>query len=140
MKRLQLLSGELPNTQYAIVGNANHEMMFLGNEKMQIGQETTRNEIPQAPSYSCLWLRGLLGMWITRAGHHRWLIWRQRPISSRRNSCQITGYPEVKRRRTLDRIGGLRPEGREVVQKSGNDVSISPKPASGLLSLFPTLS
>src|SRR6266852_9438472 len=51
VKRLQSLARELPNIEYAVVSNANHEMMFPGNEKMQVDQETTRDEAPQAPTY-----------------------------------------------------------------------------------------
>jgi len=51
VKRVQSLARELPNIQYAVVSNANHEMMFPGNEKMEVDQETTRNEVPQAPAY-----------------------------------------------------------------------------------------
>lgn len=61
VKRLQSLSRELPNIEYAVVSNANHEMMFPGNEKMQVDQETTRNEMPQAPTYFML-----LASWLTR--------------------------------------------------------------------------
>lgn len=61
MKRLQSLAVELPNIQYAVIGNANHEMMFPGNETMQVDQETTRKEAPQAPAYFML-----LASWIAR--------------------------------------------------------------------------
>ena len=61
VKRLQSLARELPNIEYAVVSNANHEMMFPGNEKMQVDQETTRNEAPQAPSYFIF-----LASWLTR--------------------------------------------------------------------------
>ena len=61
VKRLQSLSRELPNIEYAVVSKANHEMMFPENDKMQVDQETTRNEVPQAPIYFML-----LGSWLTR--------------------------------------------------------------------------
>ena len=61
VKRLQSLAVELPNIQYAVIGNANHEMMFPGNETMQVDQETTRKEAPQAPAYFML-----LASWIAR--------------------------------------------------------------------------
>jgi uncharacterized protein len=61
VKRLQSLARELPNIQYAVVSNANHEMMFPGNEKMQVDQETTRNEAPQATTYFMF-----LASWLTR--------------------------------------------------------------------------
>ena len=60
-QRVQSLAKELPNIEYAVVSNANHEMMFPGNEKMQVDQETTRNEAPQAPTYFMF-----LASWITR--------------------------------------------------------------------------
>lgn len=61
VKRLQSLARELPNIEYAVVRNANHEMMFPGNEEMQVDQETTRNEAPQAPTYFIF-----LASWLTR--------------------------------------------------------------------------
>jgi pimeloyl-ACP methyl ester carboxylesterase len=61
VKRLQSLAIELPNIQYAVVDNANHEMMFPGNETMQVDQETTRKEGPQAPAYFML-----LASWVAR--------------------------------------------------------------------------
>lgn len=65
VKRLQSLATEFPNIQYEVVGNANHEMMFPGNETMQVDQETTRKETPQAPSYFML-----VASWITRRVAH----------------------------------------------------------------------
>ena len=61
VKRLQLLAVELPNIQYAVVDNSNHEMMFPENETMQVDQEATRKEVPQAPTYFML-----LSSWIAR--------------------------------------------------------------------------
>lgn len=61
VKRLQSLARELPNIEYAVVSNANHEMMFPGNEKMQVDQETTRDEAPQAPTYFMF-----VASWLTR--------------------------------------------------------------------------
>jgi uncharacterized protein len=61
VKRLQSLARELPSIEYAVVSNANHEMMFPGNEKMQVDQETTRSEAPQAPTYFMF-----LASWLTR--------------------------------------------------------------------------
>ena len=61
MKRLQSLTAKLPNIQYAVVENANHEMMFPGNETMQVDREATRKEEPQAPAYFML-----LTSWIAR--------------------------------------------------------------------------
>ena len=61
VKRLQSLTTEMPNIQYAVVQNANHEMMFSGNETMQVDDEATRKEAPQAPTYFML-----LASWIDR--------------------------------------------------------------------------
>jgi uncharacterized protein len=61
VKRLQSLSAELPNIKYAVVSNANHEMMFPENETMQVDDEATRREAPQAPAYFML-----LASWIAR--------------------------------------------------------------------------
>jgi len=61
VSRLRSLSIKLPNIQYAVISNANHEMMFPGNETMQVDEKTTRKEAPQAPQYFML-----LASWITR--------------------------------------------------------------------------
>lgn len=61
VKRLQSLAVELPNVQYAVVENANHEMMFPGKETMQVDLDATRKEEPQAPAYFML-----LTSWIAR--------------------------------------------------------------------------
>jgi pimeloyl-ACP methyl ester carboxylesterase len=61
VRLLQTLAMKQPNIQYAVVGDANHEMMFPGNETMQVDEETTRKEAPQAPQYYML-----LASWITR--------------------------------------------------------------------------
>jgi hypothetical protein len=61
VKRLQTLAKELPNIEYVVISNANHEMMFPGDEKMQVDQETTRKEAPQAPTYFMF-----LASWLSR--------------------------------------------------------------------------
>lgn len=61
VKVLQSLTRELPNIECAVVSNANHEMMFPGNEKMQVDQEATRNEAPQAATYFIF-----LASWLSR--------------------------------------------------------------------------
>jgi pimeloyl-ACP methyl ester carboxylesterase len=64
IKRLQSLAKEYPNIEYQVVSDANHEMMFPGIETMQVDQETTRKEAPQAPSYFML-----VAAWLTRVAH-----------------------------------------------------------------------
>jgi pimeloyl-ACP methyl ester carboxylesterase len=61
VERLRSLATELPNIEYAVVDHANHEMMFPGKETMQVDQDTTRQEQPQAPTYFIL-----LASWIAR--------------------------------------------------------------------------
>ena len=61
VERLQSLVRELPNIEDAVISNANHEMMFPGDEKMQVDQETTRKEAPQAPTYFMF-----LASWLSR--------------------------------------------------------------------------
>ena len=61
VKRLHSLAAKSPNIQYAVVDNANHEMMFPGNETMQIDEQATQKEAPQAPAYFML-----LASWIAR--------------------------------------------------------------------------
>ena len=65
VKRLQSLAMKIPTIGYAVVANANHEMMFPEDETMQVDQETTRKEAPQAPSYFML-----VAAWITRHVDH----------------------------------------------------------------------
>jgi dipeptidyl aminopeptidase/acylaminoacyl peptidase len=61
IERLQSLTRELHNIEYAVVAGANHEMMSPVNETMQIDQNTIRNDAPQAPTYFIL-----LGSWLSR--------------------------------------------------------------------------
>jgi len=61
IERLQSLTSELPNIEYAVVPGANHEMMSPVNETMQVDQNTNRNDQPQAPTYFIL-----LGSWLSR--------------------------------------------------------------------------
>jgi len=61
--RLQSLANRLHNLDYAIVSNADHEMMFPVNETMRIDENTIRNHAPQAPSYFTL-----LGSWLSLQG------------------------------------------------------------------------
>jgi dipeptidyl aminopeptidase/acylaminoacyl peptidase len=61
IERLQSLTRELHNIEYAVVPGANHEIMSLANETMQIDQNTIRNDEPQAPTYFIL-----LGSWLSR--------------------------------------------------------------------------
>ena len=61
IERLQSLTSELHNIEYAVVPGANHEMMSPVNETMQVDQNTKRNDQPQAPTYFLL-----LGSWLSR--------------------------------------------------------------------------
>jgi hypothetical protein len=61
IERLQSLSNDLHNIEYAVVPDANHEMMTPANETMQVDDTTTRNDAPQAPTYFIL-----LGSWLSR--------------------------------------------------------------------------
>jgi pimeloyl-ACP methyl ester carboxylesterase len=61
IERLQSLTSELHNVEYAVVPGANHEMMSPVNETMQIDQNTIRNDAPQAASYFML-----LSSWLSR--------------------------------------------------------------------------
>ena len=61
IERLQSLTSELHNIEYAVVPGANHEMMSPVNETMQVDQNTNRNDQPQAPTYFLL-----LGSWLSR--------------------------------------------------------------------------
>ena len=61
VERLRSLSSQLPNIDYAVVVDANHEMMFPVNEKMEVDANTTRKAAPQAPTYFMI-----LGSWLSR--------------------------------------------------------------------------
>jgi hypothetical protein len=61
IERLQSLTREQSNIDYAVVARANHEMMFPVNETMQVDQNTIRNDEPQAPAYFML-----LESWLCR--------------------------------------------------------------------------
>jgi dipeptidyl aminopeptidase/acylaminoacyl peptidase len=61
IERLQSLRHEVPNIEYAVVADANHEMMTPVNETMQVDQNTIRNDEPQAPTYFML-----LGSWLSQ--------------------------------------------------------------------------
>jgi len=61
VERLQSLSQRQPNIEYAVIANADHEIMIPGNETMQADAETTRNKAPQTPAYFMS-----LGAWLSR--------------------------------------------------------------------------
>lgn len=61
VERLRSLSSRLPNIDYAVVVDANHEMMFPGNDEMEADVDATRKAAPQAPTYFMI-----LGSWLSR--------------------------------------------------------------------------
>jgi uncharacterized protein len=61
VERLRTLSSQHPNIDYAVVVDANHEMMFPVNDKMEIDASATRRAAPQAPTYFMI-----LGSWLSR--------------------------------------------------------------------------
>jgi dienelactone hydrolase len=61
MERLQTLEKETHRIEFAVIANANHEMMFEANERMEIKPEAAATRAPQAPAY---FLR--LGSWLCR--------------------------------------------------------------------------
>jgi uncharacterized protein len=61
VERLKSLSNQRPNIEYAVVADANHYMMFVENETMQVDEKTNRNNAPQATAYFML-----LGSWLSR--------------------------------------------------------------------------
>jgi dienelactone hydrolase len=61
MARLQSLTHVVSNIEYAVVANANHEMMTPLNDNMEINQSTIQSNAPQAASYFML-----LGSWLFR--------------------------------------------------------------------------
>jgi alpha-beta hydrolase superfamily lysophospholipase len=58
--RLQSLTHVVSKIDYAVVANANHEMMIPSNDTMEINQNTIQNNAPQAASYFMI-----LGSWLS---------------------------------------------------------------------------
>jgi pimeloyl-ACP methyl ester carboxylesterase len=61
VERLRSLFSQHPNIDYAVVVDANHEMMFPVNDKMEVDVNATRKAAPQAPTYFMI-----LGSWLSR--------------------------------------------------------------------------
>ena len=61
VERLRSLSSQHPNIDCAVVADANHEMMFPVNDKMEVDVNATRKAAPQAPTYFMI-----LGSWLSR--------------------------------------------------------------------------
>jgi dipeptidyl aminopeptidase/acylaminoacyl peptidase len=61
VERLRSLSSQHPNIDYAVVADANHEMMFPVDDKMEVDVNATRKAAPQAPTYFMI-----LGSWLSR--------------------------------------------------------------------------
>ena len=61
VERLQSFSHVARNIEYAVVADANHEMMIPLNDAMEINQNTIQKNAPQAASYFML-----LGSWLSR--------------------------------------------------------------------------
>jgi dipeptidyl aminopeptidase/acylaminoacyl peptidase len=51
VQQLRSLTTQQHNIQYAVVPNANHEMMYLEHDTMPFGEKTMNERAPQAPEY-----------------------------------------------------------------------------------------
>ena len=51
VQQLRSLTTQQHNIQYAVVPNANHEMMYLEHDTMAFGEKTMNERAPQAPAY-----------------------------------------------------------------------------------------
>lgn len=60
VERLQSLTDRQHNIEYAVIEEANHEMMLSINETMKVDDNTIRSNTPQAPLYFIL-----LGSWLS---------------------------------------------------------------------------
>jgi pimeloyl-ACP methyl ester carboxylesterase len=60
VERLQSLLKKQQDIEYAVIADANHEMMIPGNETMQVDANTTHNNAPQTPAYFVF-----LGSWLS---------------------------------------------------------------------------
>jgi len=49
--RLQTMTGKMSNVQFAVIANADHEMMYPTDDKMRVDAETIRTHAPQVPEY-----------------------------------------------------------------------------------------
>ncbi len=64
--RLESLSAKMPNIEYRVLQGTNHEMMFAGQETMQVDAETIRKDSPQVPAYFMV-----LASWLSRQAPSR---------------------------------------------------------------------
>lgn len=68
VKRLQVIMKRQPNVRYAVIANANHEMMLPDNEMMAFDEKTLCESAPQASGYFMLlasWLGSTLAQTIS---------------------------------------------------------------------------
>ena len=61
VERLESLVRTVSNLDYAVIPDANHEMMSPLNDRMEINQDTIQNNAPQSATYFML-----LGSWLSR--------------------------------------------------------------------------
>jgi pimeloyl-ACP methyl ester carboxylesterase len=61
VERLRSLFSQHPNIDYAVVADANHEMMFPVHDQMEADVNATRKAAPEAPTYFMI-----LGSWLSR--------------------------------------------------------------------------
>jgi len=61
VEQLRLLMNRQDNIRYAVVANANHEMMFVEHDTMEFDAKTMNAAAPQAPAYFML-----MGSWLCR--------------------------------------------------------------------------
>ncbi|HEY6450667.1 MAG TPA: alpha/beta fold hydrolase [Candidatus Cybelea sp.] len=59
--RLRLLVRANPAIEYAVIGRADHDMMFVQRETMSVNTAALQRDVPQAPAYFML-----LASWLTR--------------------------------------------------------------------------
>lgn len=62
VKRLRAIMKRQSNVRYAVIANANHDMMLLGHEMMAFDEKTLYENVPQASGYFMLmasWLGSL---------------------------------------------------------------------------------
>jgi len=61
VQQLRLLINQHQNIQYAVVPNANHEMMYVEHDTMAFDEKTTNEIAPQALEYFTL-----MASWLCR--------------------------------------------------------------------------
>jgi pimeloyl-ACP methyl ester carboxylesterase len=84
--QLRTLAKEQPNIQYAVIPDANHEMMFVEHDTMEFDEKAVQTNGPQAPEISCCWPHGFASNWASEIRKTRFSLARK---SASQNSIRV---------------------------------------------------